>query len=399
MFHRSPTISARSLAVAAVILLVGVLFALSLSPPGTAHASHSGLPEVSIKAVMPEVGEEGRKVTVTLKLSRPLTDDEEWCYPGTSSSQTPNPGVCIQGGIIVWDTYDDHLYDVDGPFYDSGFVPSDRMYKFVFRGTEVEKRLNVSIANDACITPGRTVRIVINESFDETDTYGYTINSREFTVPVSGDDTTNGALVADGGNCAPVDDGAIEEFVGNAAPLFSDSEITLSVDENTAAGEPIDSPITANDPDSDDTLTYSLRGTDAASFNIDASTGQLETKDSLDHETKDTYHVAVFVRDGKNRFGDPDSTDDDSIDVTISVEDVNEEPAFDASAPTTMSVVENTAAGEPFGDVVTATDPDDGDTLTYSLDDGDGAAFEIDDLPGRSRPRMPWTTRPRTPTP
>ena len=260
MFHRL-SFSAFAVLLLAVTAGLAALFSSSLSSPGTAHASNHDLPEVRIYAVMPEVAEEDRRITVTLKLSRALRDDEKYCYRGRPSDGH-NGEVCIEGGIIVWDTYDDHLYDVDGPRYDNGFVPSNELVKFVFRGTEVEKRLSVSIANDACITPGRTVRIAINWAFDETDTYGYTINSREFTVPVSGDDTTNGVLVADGGNCAPVDDGAIEEFVGNAAPLFSDSEITLSVDENTAAGEPIDSPITANDPDSDDMLTYSLRGED-----------------------------------------------------------------------------------------------------------------------------------------
>ena len=76
--------------------------------------------------------------------------------------------------------------------------------------------------------------------------------------------------------------------------------------------------------------------------------------------------------------------DDSSIDVTINVTDVNERPEFDANAPASLNVVENTAAGVNIGQPVTATDPDnsgsdpDKDTLTYSLDDGDGAAFEID---------------------
>ena len=43
-----------------------------------------------------------------------------------------------------------------------------------------------------------------------------------------------------------------------------------------------------------------------------------------------------------------------------------------------MNVVENTTAGIDIGSPVTATDPDDGDTLTYSLDTGDGSAFDID---------------------
>ena len=228
MFHRL-SFSAFAVLLLAVTAGLAALFSSSLASPGTAHASHSGLPEVSIKAVMPEVGEEGRSVTVTLKLSRPLTDDEEWCYPGTSSSQTPNPGACIEGGIIVWDTYDDHLYDVDGPRYDSGFVPSNELVKFVFRGAEVEKRLGVRIANDECITPGRTVRIAINESFDDSDTYGYSIDRSEKTVRISGndDDSQNLGAVYDPetktGVCPPVDPGATEEYVGNAAPRFSDT--------------------------------------------------------------------------------------------------------------------------------------------------------------------------------
>ena len=38
-----------------------------------------------------------------------------------------------------------------------------------------------------------------------------------------------------------------------------------------------------------DVLTYTLGGTDAASFDIDVATGQLRTKAALDRETKGTY--------------------------------------------------------------------------------------------------------------
>ena len=77
-------------------------------------------------------------------------------------------------------------------------------------------------------------------------------------------------------------------------------------------------------------MTYSLQGTDSGSFTINSSTGQIKTYATLDHETKDSYHVAVFVRDSKDIYGDPDTVDDDSIDVTINVTDVNEPPAFDS---------------------------------------------------------------------
>ena len=110
---------------------------------------------------MPEVGEEDRSITVTLKLSRPLRADEKFCYP-SSSTAPPHDEVCIQGGIIIWDTYDDHLYEEGGPKYDDGFIPSNELFKFVFRGTEVEKRLSVSVYDDECITPERTIRVAIN---------------------------------------------------------------------------------------------------------------------------------------------------------------------------------------------------------------------------------------------
>ena len=153
MVHRVPFISTASVVTAAVILVLASLFALSLSSSGTALAevnrqaaldqetlerkgdigfpvstqdpdagyrfSSQGtdLPEVSIYAVMPEVGEEDRSITVTLKLSRPLRSDEKYCYRGSASDGNDGT-VCIQGGIIVWDTYDDHLYEEGGSKYD-----------------------------------------------------------------------------------------------------------------------------------------------------------------------------------------------------------------------------------------------------------------------------------------
>ena len=43
----------------------------------------------------------------------------------------------------------------------------------------------------------------------------------------------------------------------------------------------------------------------------------------------------------------------------------NEPPSFADDAPMTLSVQENTPAGENIGDPFTATDTDSGDTLTY----------------------------------
>ena len=103
MFHRVPFISSASVVTAAVILVLAALFALSLSSPGTAHASHPDLPEVSIASITPEMGEEAANLRVTVRLSRSLTEDEKFCYPAIESAP-PKDEVCIEGGIFVMDS-------------------------------------------------------------------------------------------------------------------------------------------------------------------------------------------------------------------------------------------------------------------------------------------------------
>ncbi len=170
----------------------------------------------------------------------------------------------------------------------------------------------------------------------------------------------------------------VVETPANRAPIFtSGSTTTRAIAENTAAGLHIGTPVAATDADSD-TLTYTLGGTDAASFGIDATTGQLKTKAPLDYETKSTYTVTVSVSDGSLT---------DTITVTINVTDVvetpaNRAPAFTEGTSTTRSVAENTAAGAHIGAVIAATDADN-DTLTYTLGGTDAASFEIDATTGQ----------------
>ena len=84
----------------------------------------------------------------------------------------------------------------------------------------------------------------------------------------------------------------------NSRPNFVDGSHTRrTVAENTAKGVNIGNPITATDANND-SLTYTLGGPDAASFDIDNTTGQLKTKADLDYEKKNTYTVTVTVSDG-----------------------------------------------------------------------------------------------------
>ncbi len=59
----------------------------------------------------------------------------------------------------------------------------------------------------------------------------------------------------------------------NTAPVFDPASYTRSVNENTAAAQSVGSPVTATDADTGDTLTYSLGGTDASSFDIVSTSG------------------------------------------------------------------------------------------------------------------------------
>ena len=166
----------------------------------------------------------------------------------------------------------------------------------------------------------------------------------------------------------------------NESPKFSGNLGVHSVPEDTAPGVNIGAPVAATDEE-DDTLTYSLDSAGAQVFDIDASTGQLQTKAVLDYETARTHSVEVNVSDRKNAQGATDTAVDDDISVTITVTNVNEPPAFTEAAPS-RSVPENSGIGTDVGYPVTATDPD-GDTLTYSLDGTDKDFFSINTSSGQ----------------
>ena len=161
----------------------------------------------------------------------------------------------------------------------------------------------------------------------------------------------------------------------NVAPVFDEENTaSRSVVENTAADENIGAPVAATDLDAGDTLIYSLGGTDAASFAINVSSGQLKTEAALDYEAKPTYTVEVTARDA--------SSLSDTITVTVNVTNVNEDPTFGERAAATRSVSENTATNTNIGDPITATDLDAGDTVTYSLVGTYAASFAINALSG-----------------
>ena len=224
---------------------------------------------------------------------------------------------------------------------------------------------------DIGLTTGQiTVRTGTDLDYETKTTYMVTV--------IATDSYGESASIAVTITVTPVNEGptiTVTDVDENVAPEFAGSEDgARSVAENTMAGEDIGAPVAASDAD-DAALTYTLSGTDAASFDIDQATGQLKTKADLDYETKASYAVTVTATDG--------DTASDSIDVTITVTDVDENlpPEF-PSAATTREVAENTMAGEDIGAPVAASDADDA-ALTYTLSGTDAASFDIDQATGQ----------------
>ena len=135
------------------------------------------------------------------------------------------------------------------------------------------------------------------------------------------------------GNEGTFEDWSITVYghAANSAPAFASDTTTRSVAENTASGANVGSAVTATDADGD-TLTYTLGGTDAASFSIVGASGQIQTSAALDYEQKTSYSVTVSVADGEGGT--------DTIGVTINVTDVNEKP--DAPGAPTVTATSNT---------------------------------------------------------
>ena len=122
-----------------------------------------------------------------------------------------------------------------------------------------------------------------------------------------------------------------------------------SVAENTAAGVDIGSPVAATDADMGDVLEYSLGGTDASSFDIVATTGQLQTKAALDYETKSSYTVTVTVED------DEDPKRNDTIDITITVTNVDEAGTVTITGTLEGGVELTAAVTDPDGTITSGS--------------------------------------------
>ena len=167
---------------------------------------------------------------------------------------------------------------------------------------------------------GQTVTLRLLQAGPQTSIYTVTASDNPGTYTFSGvlesEDKSETRVL--GSSRVTVATEATPPPTQNRAPAFSGSSTTRSIDENSAAGANVGSRVSATDRDRD-RLTYALSGTDASSFTINSSSGQIMvgTGTMLDFEDKASYTVTVTATD-------PDGADD-TITVTVMVGNVNED--------------------------------------------------------------------------
>jgi putative methionine-R-sulfoxide reductase with GAF domain len=161
---------------------------------------------------------------------------------------------------------------------------------------------------------------------------------------------------------------------GGAAYLFdcnqAPSALELagsSVAENAASGTTIGS-LTTTDPDPDESFVYTLVDSAGGRFKIVGSQLQVDAGALLDYETATSHTITVRTTD---HAGSGASFEQQFV---ITLANVNEAPTH--LALDTASVAENAAANAAVGNL-SCTDPDAGDTVTYTLLDSAGGRFQI----------------------
>ena len=172
-----------------------------------------------------------------------------------------------------------------------------------------------------------------------------------------------GTAVEDGVTYNVYRDGNAQLRIEDGVQVQNPRLITLSVAEGQIAAK-------YRAPDAEgETLVYSLSGTDAALFTIDANTGEVRFREAPDFEVPgddngdNVYDIIATVSDGTTETGQA---------VAIRVTNENDNiPVFTSLAR--VDAAENQVAAYEAA----ATDAD-GDTLVYSLSGTDAALFTID---------------------
>ena len=319
--------------------------------------------EVTLQWLQPEVG---TPITATLTDPDGTISDSTWMWY-TSKVADPEVGT------------DFHWNEIAGSLVTAG-DPAATVSSYIPQGD------TVALDTDSAVDEGKYLRVKVDytdEHGANKTVYGISMNPVRAEVSSPGD---------------------------NGSPDFEEDADTRTVPESTAVGDPVGDPVAATDPD-DDTLTYELievaspNDGDDEFFNIDQASGQITVAQELDYDSdQDRGDVNGRPDDGEYtvtvRATDPSGLAD-NITVTITAENVNEDPIVTGQAE--LSVPELTGAvyvSLPDAPDVQPTnagsrnyerneyvfeEPDHLDSIAdWQLEGDDAGAF---DLSGRFEPR------------
>ncbi|MCA9169836.1 MAG: cadherin domain-containing protein, partial [Planctomycetales bacterium] len=314
-----------------------------------------------------------------------------------------NSGVETVAGAIVSETAASYLITVRATSTDLSFTTADftivvnDVNEFSVSGIADTDATADTVAEDAIVgtTVGVTALATDADATNSTITYTldndagglFAIDATTGVITVAGaldfetatsHNLTVRATSADGSfsqlgvtiNVTNVNEGGVS--------AISDTDGTAdSVDENVVIGTTVGITASATDPDTPDSVTYSLDNDAGGLFTIDANTGVVTVAGAIDRETAASYLITVRATSTDLSFT--------TADFTIVVNDLNEFPVS-AIADADLAadgVAENAAIGTTVGITALATDADaTNNVVTYTLDDNAGGRFAIDGTTG-----------------
>lgn len=145
---------------------------------------------------------------------------------------------------------------------------------------------------------------------------------------------------------------------------------TPAVDENAAAGTLVGT-LSTDDPDQNDTITFTFAGPDGSAggrFVLNGDRVEVAVGANLNFEAATSHTIRVRATDTANNFVEED--------FVIAVNNVNEPPTDITLSPSNPAIDENSPAGTLVG-TLTATDEDLGETFTFSLANDAGGRFTV----------------------
>lgn len=151
----------------------------------------------------------------------------------------------------------------------------------------------------------------------------------------------------------------IEKLLNNIAPIFTSSATATVVENQTTA-------ITLVATD-EQTITYSITGTDSALFSVNSSSGEVTFASAPDYESpsdSDSNNVYTFTATATDSKG---LATTQAVSITVTDTD-DTDPVFTSSASA------NAAENQTAAITLVATDAT---TVTYSISDTDSALFSV----------------------